>query len=926
MKDAQKLVVVLTIVAFGLRIYWLDGQSMWSDEGLSLYRARLGLTEILINTIVVDGVVTQDVTPPLYFLLLAGWRWLTGETMYALRFLSASLGALATPLLFVLGRWLFSARVGVIAALLMAVSPFHVFYSQELRNYTLLITLNLLSVALVWRLLHAPRRERIKLGGAWLAVAAAMVYTHYFALFVLAFELLALLVVTLSGRVGRRAYLLLGLVALVAAPLLPYGLSRLRAGPQFDYYPLSILTILHQTITAYSLGMVREVARPWTEWWPFLTLALVGLGVGWWARRRPAIVFTLGYLILPLTLLLAISQITPIYNGPRHILLGLPPFLLLIAVALGSGRGWVSLLGAPILAFVIYTQAGRLYQQFFAPEMIKDDVRGAAQYLMARAEPQDIIVLHDALIRFTFDYYYTGPASVTTIPRFATGNVEASRQAFERLAATHPRLWFVSLPGPRDGFPRDALPTWLDQRFFQASQAPFHALWLPVEVEEYRVQPPILDTLPGQATALNRRWAGDLELLGYVWRAGIPRLGEPVKLTLFWRATQPITSNARINVKLVDQSGQSWWTAENGFYDELPPTRWPVGKVIAQDYQFDLPAGLTPTRYTFRLQLKTDQAGILKPRGTETEPGWVDGPALQFERRATPPDLPAAIGRQPLDAQVGGLDLVAYDSPLSGPRPGERWNGSLFWRVRQALAQDVRVHTELVNAQGQIVAEADVVPAPPDFPTSAWRPGDLAQTRLSFVIPSSLPGGAYRLRVSLLDPTDQPLPARQGWRPWPSDTVDLGRVQVRDWPLETKVPPVQVPVDAEIGAARLRGVNIAGAARPGNTLKLTLVWQATARFDASYKVFVHLVDEQGKIRAQADGLPVGGKRPTDGWRPNEVLLDERALDLPADLPPGAYRLNVGLYRVDTEARAPATLYGQRLPNDQVDLGPLVKLE
>src|SRR5512137_2803149 len=87
------LLMALLLIAFGLRVYQLDAQSLWSDEGLSLYRARLTLGENLSNVIVVPpDVLTQDTNPPLYFVALSLVRAVAGESEYALRFLSVLAG------------------------------------------------------------------------------------------------------------------------------------------------------------------------------------------------------------------------------------------------------------------------------------------------------------------------------------------------------------------------------------------------------------------------------------------------------------------------------------------------------------------------------------------------------------------------------------------------------------------------------------------------------------------------------------------------------------------------------------------------------------------------------------------------------------------------------------------------------------------
>ena len=122
-------ILFLTLVfllGFALRIHNLESQSMWSDEGLSLYRALLSLAEISQNIITVDGFDTRDTNPPFYFMLLHFWQNATGETIFAMRFLGVAIASLAIPLMYVLGKISYGHFAGLIASFLLAISPFHV--------------------------------------------------------------------------------------------------------------------------------------------------------------------------------------------------------------------------------------------------------------------------------------------------------------------------------------------------------------------------------------------------------------------------------------------------------------------------------------------------------------------------------------------------------------------------------------------------------------------------------------------------------------------------------------------------------------------------------------------------------------------------------------------------------------------------------
>jgi 4-amino-4-deoxy-L-arabinose transferase-like glycosyltransferase len=238
---ALVLLLAITGLATALRLYALDKQSLWYDEAFSVYLARMDLGEIADRT-------AADIQPPLYYFLLHGWIRLFGDGEPALRSLSVLFGVLAVPLIYGVGRQLFRRRpAGLLAALLLAVSPLHIWYGQETRMYTLLILLCLLSSYLL--LLLAARRDGENRGGVvgdvglWLAytlTSIAALYTHYFALFILAFQAIYLLMVWGGQGFRPRRLAVGGLISGVAIglaylPWLPHLLTRY--GADTSYWP-----------------------------------------------------------------------------------------------------------------------------------------------------------------------------------------------------------------------------------------------------------------------------------------------------------------------------------------------------------------------------------------------------------------------------------------------------------------------------------------------------------------------------------------------------------------------------------------------------------------------------------------------------------------------------------------------------------------
>jgi len=139
----RALGLALTLVAFALRAHRLAAQSLWSDEDITLDRARLPLPEMV-------AALPRE-HAPLYFVLVRLWTRLAGEGDLALRFPSLACGVLAVPLAAAVTWRLAGRRTAAIAALVVAVNPFQVWYGQEARMYTLLGTLALGALAAALR-------------------------------------------------------------------------------------------------------------------------------------------------------------------------------------------------------------------------------------------------------------------------------------------------------------------------------------------------------------------------------------------------------------------------------------------------------------------------------------------------------------------------------------------------------------------------------------------------------------------------------------------------------------------------------------------------------------------------------------------------------------------------------------------------------
>jgi hypothetical protein len=107
--------------------------------------------------------------------------------------------------------------------------------------------------------------------------------------------------------------------------------------------------------------------------------------------------------------------------------------------------------------------------------------------------------------------------------------------------------------------------------------------------------------------------------------------------------------------------------------------------------------------------------------------------------------------------------------------------------------------------------------------------------------------------------------------------------------------------------------------QPGAALAVNLFWQAGQPITETYRVFVHLLDEAGQIKAQNDDLPRAGAYPTLWWQPGQTIEDTHTLALPPDLSRGVYQLIVGLYRPDDGLRLSLAEQGDSFKLGTVEL-------
>ncbi|MCL4543082.1 MAG: glycosyltransferase family 39 protein [Chloroflexi bacterium] len=240
----------------------------------------------------------------------------------------------------------------------------------------------------------------------------------------------------------------------------------------------------------------------------------------------------------------------------------------------------------------------------------------------------------------------------------------------------------------------------------------------------------------------------------------------------------------------------------------------------------------------------------------------------------------------------------------------------LYWRDVHRTPQSYITALHVIDPAGRVYGSAIAAPGDGHTTTNGWIPGGLYQTSLYVpLLPWTAPG-TYRLQVQWYDPvTRAPVPLAGLPTQETSVMVPISLSLMRSPQSVNPLPTRVAPVNARIGGAQLAGYMMT---REGQKLLVTLFWRDFQQFATDDKVFVHALDQEGKLVATGDSSPVGGALPFTLWFPGETIRDPHDIIIP----PGAVvkRIDVGLYDPHTGNRLPAyTATGAVLPRDAVSL-------
>ena len=288
--------------------------------------------------------------------------------------------------------------------------------------------------------------------------------------------------------------------------------------------------------------------------------------------------------------------------------------------------------------------------------------------------------------------------------------------------------------------------------------------------------------------------------------------------------------------------------------------------------------------------------------------GFIDDQTTWFRMSSPPYQVPGVERSERINLE-DEVYFLGYRSNSETVEAGAELSATVYWMAQDRLQEDYSVFLHLDDLRPNFISWAlSEKLSPADIPTSSWAPGFYVSDPHLLTVSRDTPPGVYVLRAGLYLPdTGERLHVLDEQGTVLSDSIELGRVQV------LRTEPVDLSAASEVGPfvfgeqIRLVGYGLdRDSARQGDYFRLLVYWEAETEVTADYRVFVHLLDGEGRVLAQSDGIPANGIYPTWAWIPSEIIEDEHLIPLDKDVAPGEYRLAIGLYEPDTLTRLRAT--------------------
>ncbi len=436
-------ILYFILTALLLSYFIFSGQSLRLDESQSLWQTSFSTGRLL-------EIVASDVHVPFYHSILHYWQIFLGNEVAVARILSLIFFVLTIPAVYLLGKITYGEKIGIFAALLVTISPFLNWYGNEIRMYSLFVFLTVLNQYFFVRL-YKNRKEGALIWLLYSMTAILGSFTHYFFLF----QILAQAMFYFShknlfnAKSFKRFAIIISILLVVMGGWFYYVFSLDNIGFSRPKLDEPTTYNLFDTMSQFIFGFQSDHFNALIiALWP-LSVLLAFLTLGKNTKISHDTFYLFISILIPITFSFIISiTIQPLYLT-RYLIFTIPSLYLFL--------GWVFSTYPPragqvariaIAAVMVLT----LFDQTISANLaIKEDFRTAADYLNRETNLRDVIIISPPFTIYPLEYYYRGPATITTLPkwnRFASGAIpefseEKMAGEIKGLKSTYDKGWLL---------------------------------------------------------------------------------------------------------------------------------------------------------------------------------------------------------------------------------------------------------------------------------------------------------------------------------------------------------------------------------------------------------------------------------------------------------------------------------------------------
>lgn len=695
------LPILISLIGFVLRLYQLGDHNVWWDEAYSAWLARKPISEILTTT-------AFDVHPPLYYLTLGGWMRLVGDSEFAIRYVGLMAGLLTIAVVYALGRRLGGRAWGSLGAFLLAISRFHVWWSQETRMYILAVLWITLVLYIILRQVDA--RQRVGGWAAYALIAAAGLYTLYLAALAMVAAGAAVLLLWATRRFSWRDVLAFSAASLGALvlylPWILFAADKVRSGAATaPFTPLDVVNLYSLLLSA---GISSDIRRYWLIALIYGVMLIASLMALLIRRRWDAIAILLPGLLLPPLIIYQFTWLNWRFYSPapeaRYFLLFSPIIMLIPAAGIVMLYRWQRWIGTAALLALIGLSAWSL-PPYYAARHMRDQWKSASQAIDAYARTGDVIVMvsADRYPEFLYEYERFGRNALPVrgvpggIPMLTAESVDDQMRGAVQNAE---RVWLVEI-APQIQDPSGLARAWLDDHS-KAVLTVNYEFDNRLTLFDSSGDAPELALEAGEPLAIHEYWPMDVVHLGV------------------------ITDEGEHLVEMVHESGMVISTrtidSDNAARHDVP---------------FLITSATPHGNYIFR----ADGIEIASALVTHSDPLWSES------------DVPNRVDA----AFANGISLLGYDISPAQPRAGQNITLDLFWTTSKEVSTSYTVFVQIVGAfnpatNSALWGQHDGQPVYSTFPITDWPIGLIVRDSHEILFDAGAQSGEYTIIVGMYDP------------------------------------------------------------------------------------------------------------------------------------------------------------------------------